>query len=72
MILVTLKSDFSDSQFLEKMQKQIRKLPKPFANCELWTANSNPDFAPSSTGSIVDFEQVSVSWVWMLFYEAWI
>ena len=26
-------SDFSDSQFLEKMQKLIRKLPKRFANC---------------------------------------
>ena len=24
------------------MQKQIRKLPKRFANCELRTANSNP------------------------------
>ena len=35
-------SDFSDSQFLEKMQKLICKLPKCFANCELRTANSNP------------------------------
>ena len=35
-------SDFSDSQFLEKMQKFIRKLPKRFANCELQMANSNP------------------------------
>ena len=26
-------SNFSDSQFLEKMQKLIRKLPKRFANC---------------------------------------
>ena len=34
-------SDFSDLQFLEKMQKLIRKLPKRFANCELRTANSN-------------------------------
>ena len=36
-------SNFSDSQFLEKMQKLICKLPKHFANCKLWTANSNPD-----------------------------
>ena len=36
-------SDFSDSQFLEKMQKFIYKLPKCFANCELRTANLNPD-----------------------------
>ena len=36
-------SDFSDSQFLEKTQKFIRKLPKCFANCELQTANSNPE-----------------------------
>ena len=28
---------------LEKMPKRIRKLPKRFANCELRTANSNPD-----------------------------
>ena len=34
-------SDFSDSQFLEKMQKQIHKLPKCFANCELQMTNSN-------------------------------
>ena len=26
-------SNFSDSQFSEKMQKLIRKLPKRFANC---------------------------------------
>ena len=35
-------SNFSDSQFLEKMQKHICKLQKCFANCKLWTANSNP------------------------------
>ena len=34
--------NFSGSQFLEKIQKQIRKLPKRFADCELRTANSNP------------------------------
>ena len=28
-------SDFSDSQFLEKVQKLICKLPKYFTNCEL-------------------------------------
>ena len=40
-------SDFSDSQFLaqflEKMQKLIRKLSKCFANFELRTANANPE-----------------------------
>ena len=36
-------SDFSDSQFLEKMQKLIRKLPKRFEKCKLQTANSNPN-----------------------------
>ena len=35
-------SDFSDSQFLEKIQKLIRKLLKRSANCELQMANSNP------------------------------
>ena len=35
-------SDFRNSQFLEQMQKLIRKLPKRFANCELRTANLNP------------------------------
>ena len=35
-------SDFSDSQFLEKTQKCICKLPKRFANCELRMDNSNP------------------------------
>ena len=35
-------SNFSDSQFLEKVQKLIRKLPKRFVLCELRTANSNP------------------------------
>ena len=34
-------SDFSDLQSLEKMPKLICKLPKCFANSELWTANSN-------------------------------
>ena len=34
--------DFSDSQFSEKMQKLVRKLPKRFANCKLGTHNSNP------------------------------
>ena len=28
-------SDFGDSQFLEKIEKLIRKLPKRFANYEL-------------------------------------
>ena len=37
-------SDFSGSQFLEKMQKLIRRLPKRFANCELQMANSNPAY----------------------------
>ena len=32
---------FSDSQFLEKMEKLISRLPKRFANWELRTANSN-------------------------------
>ena len=32
-------SDFSDLQFVEKMQKQIHKLPKYFANCKLRMAN---------------------------------
>ena len=45
---ITLKihevSDFSNSQFLEKMQKLIHKLPKHFANCKLRTANLNPDW----------------------------
>ena len=35
-------SDFSDLQFLEKMQKLICKMPKCFANCILRMANSNP------------------------------
>ena len=33
----------NDLQFLEKIQKLIRKLPKRFANCKLRMANSNPD-----------------------------
>ena len=37
-------SDFSNSQFLEKMRKFIHKLPKCFANCKLRTANSNPAY----------------------------
>ena len=28
-------SDFSDLQFLEEIQKPIRKLPKFFADCKL-------------------------------------
>ena len=36
-------SDFNNSQFLEKKQKLIRRLPKRFANCELRTDNSNPE-----------------------------
>ena len=44
-------------QFLEKMQKLSRKLPKCFANCELRMANSNPGFvcknAPSFTQNSV-------------------
>ena len=47
-------SDFSNSQFLEKMQKFICKLPKCFANCELRSANSNPVF-------IVDFLSVPIA-----------
>ena len=39
-------SDFSNSQFLEKMQKLNHKLPKRFANCKLQTANLNPDGFP--------------------------
>ena len=35
-------SDFSNSQFLEKMQELFCKRPKLFANCELRTANLNP------------------------------
>ena len=35
-------TDFSDSQFLERMQKL--KPPKRFANWELQTANSNPGY----------------------------
>ena len=35
-------SYFTNSQFLEKMQKLIRRLPKHLANCKLQTANSNP------------------------------
>ena len=34
--------DFSDSQFLEKMQKLICKLPKCFGNCKMQTTNLNP------------------------------
>ena len=33
----------SYSQFLDKMQQLIQKLPKRYANCELRTANSNPE-----------------------------
>ena len=36
-------SDFRNLQFLEKMQKLIRRLPKRFPNCKLPMANSNPD-----------------------------
>ena len=32
--------------FRKKMQNLIRKLSKCFANCELRTANSNPDIVP--------------------------
>ena len=35
-------SNFSDSQFLQKMQKFHLKLSKCFAHCKLQTANSNP------------------------------
>ena len=35
-------NNFSNLQFLEKMEELIRKLPKRFTNCELRTANSNP------------------------------
>ena len=35
-------SNFSNSQFLEKMQKLICNVPKSFANCELQMANLNP------------------------------
>ena len=44
-------SDFSNSQFVEKMQKQIHKLPKRFTNCELRMVNSNPE-------SVAPFKQV--------------
>ena len=40
-------SNFSDLQFLEKMQKRIRELPKRLANCELRTADSNPGVIPN-------------------------
>ena len=42
LIILLILSDFSDSQYLEKMQKLIHKLPKYFTNCELQMANLNP------------------------------
>ena len=35
-------SNFSSSQFLQKMQKHFCKLPKHFTNCKLWRVNLNP------------------------------
>ena len=37
-------SDFSNPQFLDKMQKVICRLPKHFTNCELWMAILNPAY----------------------------
>ena len=43
-------SDFSDSQFFEKKQKLIGKLPKRFANCQNASQIGNCKIANSNPG----------------------
>ena len=53
-------SDYSDSQFLQKIQKLICKLPKHILNCKLGTANSNPEVSPFTLDVITNLSSCNI------------